>query len=149
MNIRNFSDYKVKVKYFPEFQSPYRFGAGEFLEDVDLKSVIYCALCNEDFLNDVNDLLEDEISLDTDINDIELSNVSVSNSCMGNNLDLKEEGIPDTNHEGGFTFKFTLNGVNIIAEWYGEVNDVQGADTIATCSYVEICEGYLKFTLHI
>lgn len=63
--------------------------------------------------------------------------------------DLQKCGIPDTNREGGFIFKFTLNDVDIIANWYGNVSDIQGANTIVTCSYIKICEGYLKFTLDI
>lgn len=149
MNIQNFSDYKVKVRYFPEFQSPYCFGGGEFLEDIGLKSVIYCALCNEDFLNNVNSLLDNKISLDTDINDIELSNVKVLSAMTHGDWNLKEEGIPDTNHEGGFIFKFTINDVDIIANLYGEISDIQGANSIIKCSYIEIYEGYLKFKLII
>lgn len=151
MNIQSFSDYKVRIKYVPGFQDPYDFQCGEFLEDIDLKSIIYSALCNEDFLNAVNNFLndnnKDKISLNTDINTLELSNIQVFQPMIGGNCDLKECGIPDTNHEGGFVFWFTLNSVDMEADWLCNINDVQGKNCIAKCDYIEICEGYLKFKL--
>ena len=143
MKIKDFRDYTIEVKYFPEFQDNYYFGGGEFL-DADEKSIIYANLCNKDFLNKVNDELENKISIDMDINEINLTNITIRNQLFGTYDSLKEIGIIDGNHEGYLTLYFNINNeTRFHCDLDINVDDVQNAVILEECSIVRICKGRL------
>lgn len=143
MRIRDFKDYTIEVKYFPEFQDPSYFGGGEFL-DADEKSIIYANLCNEDFLQKINDELENKISIDMDIDEVNLTNITVENDLCGKYNNLKEIGIIDGNHDGFLTLCFDINNeTRFYCDLYINADDVRNAVILEECSYITICKGRL------
>lgn len=91
--------------------------------------------------------LTNEISIDMDINDLKLTNISVDYEFSGDSLG--EMVIPDGNHEEYLYMHFNIEGISFECKIINKVKDVNRKTLLESSSYIDVYEGHINVKLQV
>lgn len=140
MILKNYEeDYKVKVKFIESARAADCVYDGEFLEEIDIKRVIYHNLTNKDYLDILNNKLNTNFDLNSDINDLNITDIKV----FINYDEINEiKYLPDDCYDvSKLNFVFKINDCEFEGNWICNPLKFENLQTIDKVGYSKICSG--------